>query len=137
MRRIFLLATVALVGCAEQTHRPSQGNVAATVRARPAAQASASAAPEALHTTVSGHNVEDITRDVQGWHDMQHADCQFVRVLGAEVVSQDTKSVTEHWTIEACKRQTFTYKVFIIPGTGAITDAVSNLDGSPIGSGKP
>lgn len=68
---------------------------------------------------------------------MQHADCQFVRLLGAEVVSQDTKSVTEHWTIEACKRQTFTYKVFIIPGAGALSDFVSNLDGSPIGSGKP
>jgi hypothetical protein len=86
---------------------------------------------------VSGRNVADITRDVQGWHDMQHSDCKFVKVLGAEVASQDQRSIIEHWTVEACKGQAFIYKVLIIPGTGALTDAVSNLDGSPVGASKP
>jgi hypothetical protein len=96
-----------------------------------------SAPVSALHTTVSGRNVEDVSRDVQGWHDMQHPSCKFVRVVSAEVAARSPKDVTEHWTIQACKEQQFTYRVYIIPSNGTITDSVSNVDGSPFTREKP
>jgi hypothetical protein len=139
MKRILALALLALAGCADRPNRPSQQEVVATAHVRPSAASTGAPAPApaALHTTVAGRNVADITRDVQGWHDMQHADCKFVRVLGAEVILQDERSVTEHWTIEACKQQAFTYKVFIVRNPDALSDAVSNVDGSPLQPSKP
>jgi hypothetical protein len=134
MKRIFLSAALMLAGCADEPNKPSQQDVVATAPARPRAAFPEASTPESLHTTVSGRNIADITRDVQGWHDMQYADCKFVKVLGAEVVSQDEKSITEHWTIEACKQQSFTYNVLIVRNPHALSDAVSNLDGS---SAKP
>jgi len=88
-----------------------------------------------LHTTVSGRNVEDVSRDVQGWHDMQHSKCKFLRVISADVVTATPGAVTEHWIIEACNQQQFTYRVYIVRGNGSITDAVSNADGSPFKRG--
>jgi hypothetical protein len=68
---------------------------------------------------------------------VQHPDCAFTRVRSAEIVSRDAKSITEAWTIEACKQQTFTYKVLILSDTETLTDAISNLDGAPINVTEP
>jgi hypothetical protein len=137
VNRILLLIALALVGCAEQPGKSSDAKIAATVAARPSTTAAPAPPADSLHTSVSGRNVADITRDVQGWHDMQHANCKFARVLGAEIVSQDEKSITEHWTIEACKQQAFTYKVYIIRSSQALRDMVSNVDGSAVEPTKP
>jgi hypothetical protein len=115
MNRIFVAAMLGVITFAAQ------------------AQMLGIAAPvSALHTTVSGRNVGDISKDVQGWHDMQHPNCKFVRVLSAEEAEKSPDGVSEHWTIEACERQQFTYRVYIIKSNGAITDSVSNVDGSPL-----
>jgi len=85
---------------------------------------------DALTTSVKGRNIQDISRDVQQWHDAQHADCKFSAVTQATVVEKNGDSTTEHWTIKACNDQEFTYKVFIMSRQGGITDMVSNVDGS-------
>ena len=80
-----------------------------------------------LHTSVSGNNIADVTRDVAEWHDAKHSECKFARVISAEVVKREDKSATEHWTIQACNEQQFTYQVYVIFGDGAITDMVSDV----------
>lgn len=135
MKRVMILSTLVLFGCAQQIQKQPSASVVGSLHARPSAGITLNPAP--LHTTVSGRNVADISRDVQGWHDEQHADCKFVKVVAAEVITQEPTSIVEHWTIEACKNQQFTYRVFIIPGTGALTDMVSNVDGSPATPAKP
>jgi hypothetical protein len=110
--KYLVLATTLLLGaCAQHSTRPANS----------------------LGTSVTGRNVNDISRDVQGWHNMQHADCAFNRVLGANIVKKESGSVVEHWTIEACNNQQFTYRVFIMFHQGGISDSVSNIDGSPAG----
>ena len=84
-------------------------------------------AAEGLVTTVHGRNVEDISRDVREWHDLAHADCKFIRVVGAQIISQQGNQATEHWTVEACGAKRFTYEVMIERGAHGISDAVGNV----------
>jgi len=114
--KIVILALV-VVGCTQQTVRPTQSL--------------------GIHTSVSGRNVNDIARDVQEWHDVQNPKCTYKKVVAAEVVKRESGSVIEHWTIEACNHKLFTYEVSIIPGRGGITDAVSNVDESPAKYNEP
>ncbi len=135
MKRLMILSTLVLFGCAQPAQKPSSSAVVGSLYARPSSGGSLS--PTSLHTSVSGRNVADISRDVQGWHDAQHAGCKFVKVVAAEFITQEPKSIVEHWTIEACKDQQFTYRVLIISGTGGITDMVSNVDDSAAMPTKP
>ena len=135
MKRLIILSTLVLLGCTQQAQKSPSIATVGSLHARPSSGSALNST--LLHTTVSGRNVADISRDVQGWHDMQHAGCKFIKVVAAEVITQEPKSIVEHWTIEACKDQQFTYRVLIIPGTGGITDMVSNVDGSAATSAKP
>ncbi|TXK59074.1 hypothetical protein [Alkalisalibacterium limincola] len=96
-----------------------------------AACAHTTGAPNALGTSVSGQHVANVTRDVQGWHNVQNPNCQFVRAIKAAVVERDTGGVTERWTIEGCDGRLFEYHAYIMSMGGGITVMVSNPDGSP------
>jgi len=111
-----VLAVVALVGCATAPPKP------------PAATT--------LGTTVRGRNIDDITRDVQEWHDVKHQDCKFMRVVGAQVISQEGNRAVEHWTVEACAAKRFTYEVMIERGAHGISDAVADV-GTLTGKVRP
>ena len=89
-----------------------------------------------LHTSARGRNVDDLTRDVAQWHDSKHPDCKFAKVVGAEIVKQESDSITEHWTIQACEGKQFTYRVYILRGSGAMTDMVSDVETHGAASGK-
>lgn len=80
-----------------------------------------------LVTTVRGRNIDDITRDVQEWHDVKHQDCKFMRVVGAQIISQEGNRAVEHWTVEACAAKRFTYEVMIERGAHGISDAVADV----------
>lgn len=111
MKRALLVGLFALCGCASDAHEPSG----------------------TLNTSVTGRHISDISRDVQQWHDMQNPSCLFNRVINAQVVKDEKESTVEHWTIEACKGESFTYRVLIMPyPNGGIGDMVSNLDGGPV-----
>ncbi|KGQ19262.1 hypothetical protein LF41_2908 [Lysobacter dokdonensis DS-58] len=74
-----------------------------------------------------------VTRDVAGWHNRQHDDCRFKKLLGTSVLETGDGDSTEKWTIEACDGRQFSYQVFVIPAPdGSIADMVSNLDEAPI-----
>ena len=89
-----------------------------------------------LKTTVKGSNVDDVTRDVAQWHDSKHADCKFVKVIGAEIVKREKDSVTEHWTIEACDKKHFTYSVYMMLGGPSLMDMVSDVESSDAAPSK-
>ena len=76
-------------------------------------------------------------RDVVEWHAMKHPDCPFQNVSGAKIVKREKDSVTEHWTIQACAGKQFTYRVFIIPQEGGITDAVGDVEAPEDASRMP
>jgi hypothetical protein len=105
---------------------PADADPVAMMHSRPVKPGSA--LPPALQTIVAGGNVADVSSDIQSWHDTQHPDCKFVKVLSASVIEQEQRFVTEHWTIEACKQQSFTYKVWLMPDPKVLVDAVLNLD---------
>jgi len=91
-------------------------------------------AQEFRETSVPNAQISAVVRDVAEWHNMQHPDCQFVKPLGSETVEKDADGTVEHWSIEACAGKAFTYKVAVFPQAGgAVTDMVSNVDGSTVG----
>jgi hypothetical protein len=64
---------------------------------------------------------------------MQNPGCPFNRVTNAQIVESGSESTLEHWTIEACKDKSFTYRVLIMPHpSGGIGDMVSNLKDAPV-----
>lgn len=95
-------------------------------------------AQEFRDTAVPNSQIQAVVRDVAGWHDMQHPDCTFVRASGSKLIEEGADSTIEHWSIEACSGKIFTYRVLVMPGPGdSVTDSVSNVDGSPVGSAMP
>jgi len=97
-----------------------------------AAQKIGASQESTLHTSVSGRNIVDISRDVQEWHDLKLPTCKYVRVIGAEIINSEQKSTLEYWTIEGCEKKQFTYRVLILPYTGGISDMVSDVDEASI-----
>jgi hypothetical protein len=92
---------------------------------------------DGMDTSVSVHQTGNIIRDIVQGHAMKHPDCPFQKVSGAKIVKRDKDSVTEHWTIQACDGKQFTYRVFIIPHEGGITDSVGEVEAAEEASGKP
>ena len=90
-----------------------------------------------METSVPVHQTGNVTRDIVEWHAMKHPDCPFQNVSGAKIVKREKDSVTEHWTIQACAGKQFTYRVFILPHEGGITDAVGDVEAAAEASGKP
>ena len=86
-------------------------------------------------TAVPNAQISAVVRDVSQWHDMQNPDCRYVQPVGSMLVERTSDHSVEHWTIEACSKQQFTYKVTVLDTTGgSITNMVSNVDGSGIGA---
>lgn len=92
---------------------------------------------DGMDTSVSVRQTGNVTRDVVEWHAMKHPDCPFQNVSGAKIVKREKDSVTEHWTIQACAGKQFTYRVFIIPQEGGITDAVGDVEAPEDASRMP
>jgi len=92
---------------------------------------------DGMETSVSVRQTGNITRDIVQWHDMKHPDCPFHKVSGAQIVKRENDSVTEHWTIQACAGKQFTYRVWILPGEGGITDVVGDIEASEDAPGEP
>ncbi len=108
MKILFLAATLWLASCAHQPAVSAPG----------------------LGTSVSGAHIANVTRDVQGWHDVQNPKCKFSRAVKASVIERDSDGVTELWTIEGCNGRLFDYEAYIMSMGGGITVMVSNADGS-------
>jgi len=119
MKNVFTLPLLALLcGCATQTTVPVQNH--------------------AIQTSAPRGHLQNVSRDIQGWHNFQHPDCPYVRVVGAKIVERDSDSTVEHWTIEACKQKQFTYQALILPyPDGGIGVSVSNVDLSPANVSGP
>ncbi|HEV2701840.1 MAG TPA: hypothetical protein VGV09_09435 [Steroidobacteraceae bacterium] len=117
VKRFAVFGLVALVGCAAPPPPKSPPESAASV---------------SISTSVRGRNVDDIARDVREWHDVAHKDCQATRVVTAQIISQQGQWTVEHWTVEACGAQRFTYRVMIQRTATGIADAVGNVDGSGV-----
>ena len=90
-----------------------------------------------METSVPVHQIGNVTRDIVEWHAMKHPDCPFQNVSGAKIVKREKDSVTEHWTIQACAGRQFTYRVFILPHEGGLTDAVGDVEVAEDAPGKP
>jgi hypothetical protein len=117
MKRTLLVGLIALSGCAAHDTEPSQ--------------------KVALNTTVSSRNINDISRDVQQWHDIKNPSCKYVRVIGAEIIKNEQKNTVEHWTIEGCQKKQFTYRVLILSYQGGISDMVSNVEETSVAPQNP
>jgi hypothetical protein len=95
-------------------------------------------AQEFRETAVPNSQISAVVRDVAQWHDMQHPDCAFVKATGSKLVEKGARTTIEHWSVEACSGKIYTYRVMVMPGPGdAVSDSVSNLDGSPVGTPEP
>ena len=91
-----------------------------------------------LKSSVSGKFVEDVSRDVAQWHNVAQPKCKFEKLVGADIVQKTEKGTTEHWTIQACEQQQFTYRVFVIHNdNGTITDVVGNVDKPALTPAEP
>jgi hypothetical protein len=91
------------------------------------------AAQNAANTHVPKSQIAAVSRDVAGWHDRQHPECRFTKVLGSSVIEVEDGDATEKWTIEGCDGRQFSYQVFVMPGAdGSVVDMVSNLDETPM-----
>lgn len=92
-------------------------------------------AQEYRETAVPNHQIAAVLRDVVQWHDGQHPGCKFERSLGSEPGKSSDGEPEEHWSIAACRGQTFTYRVSVISQSqgGGITVLVGNLNRHPIG----
>ena len=75
----------------------------------------------------------DPSRDVKAWHNEQHGDCKFDKVLEVGPTTSSETGVENIWTVEACGKK-FLYRVLVI---GKSTVMVSNADGSPAVSQEP
>jgi len=116
MKRIVIYTSLLLAGCNPTNVQPKVS----------------------LDTVVSGRHVQDVSRDVQQWHDMQYPKCAYEKVLGTKIVKSESNSSTEHWTIGACEGKSFTYKVLIMQfSNGGIGDSVFNVDDSPMKTNNP
>ncbi|HVK52065.1 MAG TPA: hypothetical protein VM469_10055 [Pseudoxanthomonas sp.] len=96
----------------------------------------ASARAQEYHeTAVPNQQIAAVLRDVVQWHDGQHPECKFERSLGSEPGKSSDGEPEEHWSIAACRGQTFTYRVSVISQSqgGGITVLVGNLNRHPIG----
>ena len=117
-RHYLVLLFVIFTGCAQQPAENTQ--------------------PLNLQTTAPSNQITNLARDIQEWHNLQHPDCPYVKVISAQVIERKPKMALEHWTIEACKKQQFTYSLEIFPQPGGgIGDSVFNVDISPVKSSKP
>lgn len=100
-------------------------------------------AQEYRETAVPNHQISAVVRDVAQWHDAQHPECKFERSLGSKPGTSSGGKPEEHWSIAACRGQTFTYRVSVVSQSqgGGITVVVGNLNRQPIGEsaeqGKP
>jgi hypothetical protein len=87
-----------------------------------------------LSSVVAGHSgaISDVTRDIKGWHDMQHPSCQMESVVSAATQEQDKDSSDEIWTVDGCGGKQFQYRVLILRGPSGrgFSTSVSNADGS-------
>lgn len=79
-----------------------------------------------LGTTARGGQAANVAGDIAAWHNNHHPDCRYVRPLGVEVLRDEGDSALEHWTIEACDGQEFTYRAYLLPGNG-LTVMVSDV----------
>lgn len=86
---------------------------------------------KAMETTVPLVQLDNVARDVQGWHNGQYPKCTFDSVVTTKIVKQEKDTVNEAWTIRACEGRTFTYAVLVIHASVGISDAISNIDGRP------
>jgi hypothetical protein len=116
MSRVFVLALVAATavnaGCATSPAAPCN----------------------ALGTSVCGGHVENVARDVAGWHNRQNPACPYVRPLRARIIRDEGDAVVEHWTIQACEAREFTYRAYLLPSAGSLSVMVSDVgpdDGAP------
>ncbi len=88
---------------------------------------SQTAATHGIGTSARGQHVSNVARDIAGWHNAHHPDCQFVRPVRAQIIRDEGDAVVEHWTIEACDSKEFTYRAYLLPSRGALTVMVSDV----------
>lgn len=126
MRHEFFFASLVMLVCFGRLNTPCHAGAVGMMHSRPV-KAGVNPSPS-IHTIVAGGNVPDVGRDIQAWHDEQHPECKFVKVVAAELLAQEERSITEKWTIEACDAREFAYEVFLMPDAEVLVDGVMNLD---------
>jgi hypothetical protein len=84
----------------------------------------------AFFTQFGGGKVfEQISSSVQKWHDKHHPKCKFVKINRAELIASEVNATVEHWTVEACNRQEFVYRVRVkkVEQNGNLNPIVSDI----------
>ena len=114
MKRLFFILIPLFIGCSSPTTDP----------------ANASAPTPKFDSIAKDRLIDDVTRDIQGWHNRQFPDCKLSKVVSAKVLESKPDSSVEAWTIEGCSGRQFTYKLTIMPNSGFNSVFVGNIDGS-------